>query len=95
MIQKYILKAGDSLSSIANEVYGDISAWRDIADRNGILIFSELPIGSAIDIPTREEVDKAISEAVDSVSSQVDSLDLSAIKQRTTGEIHQLISWIL
>jgi nucleoid-associated protein YgaU len=32
--RKYTVKAGDSLSKIAKEVYGDASQWKKIADAN-------------------------------------------------------------
>ncbi len=96
--QQHVLKAGESLESLADEVYSKANAWRDIADKNGIDIFAVLPIGQAIDLPSREEVDTAIEKVREqalAIAGKVDQLDLSAIKQRTTGQDFQLISWLL
>jgi LysM repeat protein len=96
--KKYVLQLGDSLEKIADQAYSKANAWRDIADKNGIDIFAVLPIGSAIDLPSKEEVNTAIEKVrVQAlvIAEKVDKLDLSAIKQKSTIQDFQLISWLL
>lgn len=45
------IKAGDSLSSMANDAYGDPSKWRDIAEKNNISNPRVLDPGKEITIP--------------------------------------------
>jgi nucleoid-associated protein YgaU len=49
----YVIKAGDTLSSIALSLYGDAERWRDIANANGISDREtiNLEIGQVINIP--------------------------------------------
>jgi nucleoid-associated protein YgaU len=48
--------AGDSLQSLAWREYGDASAWRSIAEVNGIDDPSRLPTGIELVLPSAEEV---------------------------------------
>ncbi|MEU8707603.1 LysM peptidoglycan-binding domain-containing protein [Streptomyces sp. NPDC048565] len=48
--------AGDSLQSLAWREYGNASAWRDIAEANGIDDPSKLPTGTELVLPAAEEV---------------------------------------
>jgi LysM repeat protein len=92
-----VLQAGESLSGIAAEVYGEVGNWRDIADKNNIDIFAVLPVGQKIVIPTLEEVQENIERVAAQAASlvdKVDSLDLSSLKQPETVLKHQLVSWI-
>ena len=96
---QYVLKAGDSLSSIADEVYGSVSNFRDIADANDLDLFSQLPVGKSIDLPTKEEVDRKITsltQQASAIATQVDQLDLSSVKDRASTLLpHQLLQWVL
>ncbi|MEU2333239.1 LysM peptidoglycan-binding domain-containing protein [Streptomyces sp. NPDC006654] len=48
--------AGDSLQALAWREYGDASAWRAIADANGIDDPNRLPTGTELVLPAAEEV---------------------------------------
>ncbi|MEU8588788.1 LysM peptidoglycan-binding domain-containing protein [Streptomyces sp. NPDC048664] len=48
--------AGDSLQSLAWREYGDASAWRAIAEANGIDNPHQLPAGAELVLPAAEEV---------------------------------------
>ena len=49
------VRDGDSLQSIAQLVYGDPTAWRTIAEANGIDDPMRLPRGSELEIPVLEQ----------------------------------------
>lgn len=95
MISERILTAGDSLSAIAAEVYGEVGSFRDIADANDIDIFEVLPVGKSIVIPALADVQKSIKQAATQAASTVDGLDLSKLKQPETGNPWQLLSWVI
>jgi nucleoid-associated protein YgaU len=48
---RYIVQSGDSLASIAQEVYGDPTRWRDIARANDLQEPFALTVGEALLIP--------------------------------------------
>ncbi|HEX6255874.1 MAG TPA: LysM domain-containing protein [Euzebyales bacterium] len=48
---RYIVESGDSLASIAQEVYGDPTRWRDIARANDLQEPFALTVGEALLIP--------------------------------------------
>jgi len=48
-----IVKRGETLSSIANEEFGDPSLWRIIADTNRLVNPRQLPPGTVLTIPPR------------------------------------------
>jgi hypothetical protein len=47
----HTLRQGETLSDIANAVYGDPNAWRPIAERNGVTDPLAVPAGSILTIP--------------------------------------------
>lgn len=49
--QTYTVEGGDTLYSIAEEVYGDGNRWGEIAEANGIDDQSGLTVGQELDIP--------------------------------------------
>lgn len=50
---EYVVQSGDSLASIAQEVYGDPTLWRDIAQANDLSEPYSLSVGDTLDIPER------------------------------------------
>jgi hypothetical protein len=48
-----VVRRGDSLNSLAAELYGDPGAWRRIARANGIANPRTLPVGGRLAIPKR------------------------------------------
>ena len=49
--ETYTVQSGDTLYSIAEEVYGDGNRWAEIAEANGIDDQSGLTVGQELDIP--------------------------------------------
>ncbi|MBW3606195.1 MAG: LysM peptidoglycan-binding domain-containing protein [Actinobacteria bacterium] len=47
----YVIQSGDSLASIAQEVYGDPTMWRDIARANELREPYSLTVGESLQIP--------------------------------------------
>lgn len=48
---EYVIQSGDSLASIAQEVYGDPTLWRQIAQANDLNEPYALTVGDTLDIP--------------------------------------------
>jgi nucleoid-associated protein YgaU len=48
---EYVIQSGDSLASIAQEVYGDPTLWREIAQANDLSEPYALDVGDTLDIP--------------------------------------------
>jgi nucleoid-associated protein YgaU len=48
---EYVIQSGDSLASIAQEVYGDPTLWREIARANDLSEPYALDVGDTLDIP--------------------------------------------
>lgn len=91
MTTTYILKAGDTLNNIAQDLLGDYSQWREIAYLNDLNIYDELPIGQTINIPSKEIIEErleTISINIEQFGNEVDFIindinqfrDLSSIK---------------
>jgi hypothetical protein len=49
----WTVREGDTLTTIAHQVYGDASHWRPIADANRLTQVRRLPTGIQLAIPTR------------------------------------------
>ena len=47
----YVVKPGDSLASIAEQVYGDVNAWIRIAKANNIANPNDVEVGMTLNIP--------------------------------------------
>ncbi|MBD2060515.1 LysM peptidoglycan-binding domain-containing protein [Oculatella sp. FACHB-28] len=95
------LSAADSLDNLAHRYLGNASNFREIADLNNIDIFSELPVGQVINIPSIEQVEEIVRERLaqisNTVSSELEELDLSSIltSNPAAAENYQLISWLI
>jgi nucleoid-associated protein YgaU len=48
---EYVVQSGDSLAAIAQEVYGDPTLWREIAEANDIQAPYSLTVGDTLAIP--------------------------------------------
>ena len=51
-----IVKAGDTLSKIAKDAYGDASLARKLADFNGLANPNDLLIGQHLELPSKDEL---------------------------------------
>jgi hypothetical protein len=47
----YTLRQGETLTDVANAVYGDPTAWRPIADLNSVTDPLAVPVGSILEVP--------------------------------------------
>lgn len=56
---QYVVREGDTLSSIAYAAYGDPAKWRDIAKANGIANPRSVAPGTRLVLPPREQVNGA------------------------------------
>lgn len=63
------LKAGDTLSNLANNYLPDYSYWKEIAYNNNINIFEDLTVGSVINIPNKEE----LQDSLDTINKSIDN----------------------
>ena len=96
------IKAGDSLYSLAEELLGDQKYWRELSLFNQTDIFAPLEAGMKIKIPTAKQAQEILSGAIASLpkvasevlASQLESLDLSGIKQPETAP-YTLIDWVI
>jgi nucleoid-associated protein YgaU len=50
---QWTVQVGDTLQSIAYEMYGDTARWREIADANRLTSVRDLPPGAILGIPAR------------------------------------------
>jgi nucleoid-associated protein YgaU len=48
---EYVVQSGDSLAAIAQEVYGDPTLWREIAEANDLSPPYSLTVGDTLEIP--------------------------------------------
>lgn len=53
--KRYVVRAGETLSSIASAVYRDPTRWREVARANGITDPRVLPAGTVLTVPRLEE----------------------------------------
>jgi LysM repeat protein len=51
MIMQYTVEAGDSLSTIARDILGDLTRWQEIAQRNGLASPYVIYAGQVLDLP--------------------------------------------
>lgn len=52
-LEERVFRAGDTLSGIAHQVYGDWQLWRTIADKNAIVDVRVIAPGTRLLIPPR------------------------------------------
>lgn len=60
--RNYTVKSGDTLSSIAREIYGEESAWFQIAQANPTIDPKRLQVGQVIVLPNRESIGREREE---------------------------------
>ncbi|MGJ3244934.1 MAG: LysM peptidoglycan-binding domain-containing protein [Elainellaceae cyanobacterium] len=84
------ITAGDTLESLAFRHLGDGQNWRELADINEIDIFEPLQIGTLLDIPNKDELQRRVNQAAEDLS---DDLNLTPVLNKAS-EFKQ-ISWIL
>lgn len=88
------IKAGDSLSSLAYEILGDYSSWKELAYFNNLNIFDELKVGSFLKVPIKEEVQKTLDKAsseITELSSEVQSVVKEILDTRAGQSITKLL----
>jgi hypothetical protein len=90
-VQAAEISAGTTLAQLAWEAYESNTAWRDIADANGLAIFEQLPVGRLITLPEKS----TITEVVAAASDLLQGLDLSSLKQPEVMGDYSLFSWVI
>jgi hypothetical protein len=89
--QAIVLDSGETLSTIADRAFGDVTRWRELYEANGADIFGDLPIGKEIKIPTYAELEAiAVSmsaNAINDLKGTVTSNKLYQDVDRITGGI--------
>jgi uncharacterized surface protein with fasciclin (FAS1) repeats len=59
----YVIQAGDTLSLIARDIYGEIGLWEEICAYNKLADCNTVEVGQEIKLPTREEIGAGIAPA--------------------------------
>ena len=59
----YVVQAGDTLSLIARDIYGEIGLWDEICAYNNLGDCNNIEVGQEIKLPTREEIGAGIAPA--------------------------------
>jgi LysM repeat protein len=59
----YTVKAGDTLSLIAQAIYGELDLWDEICAFNNLGDCNNIEVGQEIRLPTREEIGAGIAPA--------------------------------
>lgn len=59
----YTVKAGDTLSLIAQAIYGELDYWNEICAFNNLANCNSIEVGQEIRLPTREELGAGIAPA--------------------------------
>jgi hypothetical protein len=89
--QAIVLDSSETLSTIADRAFGDVTRWRELYEANGADIFGDLPIGKEIKIPTYAELEAiAVSmsaNAINDLKGTVTSNKLYQDVDRITGGI--------
>ena len=52
----YIVAAGDTLSLIARDIYGDVGLWEEICAYNGLADCNIIEVGQTINLPTLDQI---------------------------------------
>lgn len=59
----YVVQAGDTLSLIARDIYGDLSLWDELCAYNSLGDCNTIEVGQTLRLPTREEIGAGIAPA--------------------------------
>ena len=59
----YVVQAGDTLSLIARDIYGEIGLWDEICAYNNIADCNSVEVGQEIRLPTQAEISAGIAAA--------------------------------
>lgn len=57
----YTVQSGDSLSTIARDIYGDLQLYRRLCEFNGIANCDVIEVGDVINLPTAEQIQSGAS----------------------------------
>lgn len=87
---KITIKAGDTLTELANSWFNDYSYWREIADLSGIDIFSPLDIGSVLEKPSKETAQSKYEALLADGVSEVESIVTQITNSREIKTIARL-----
>lgn len=89
------ISAGDSLVSIASEVLGDYSSWRELAAMNDIDIFKAIEVGQTLTVPNKEEAERRFKDQaaieINNINDEVQSRVKEILNSRQAKSITKLL----
>jgi uncharacterized surface protein with fasciclin (FAS1) repeats len=59
----YTVRAGDTLSLIARDIYGDLNLWRGLCSFNNLSNCNTIEVGQVLQLPTREQINAGATAA--------------------------------
>jgi uncharacterized surface protein with fasciclin (FAS1) repeats len=80
----YVVQAGDTLSLIARDIYGEIGLWEEICAYNELPDCNTIEVGQEIRLPTREEIGAGIAPAATATSTPVGAAAAAAAASTAT-----------
>jgi hypothetical protein len=90
------IPAGKSLATLAGELYGDVTYFRELADSLDINEFNPESIaGLVVEVPKRVEAFKTKLVELEESIKNFENIDLSAISSGGQLSPQQLIEWLL
>ena len=89
-VREHVVTAATSLALLAFEEYGDVTAWRDIADANGLEIFDRLPVGDTLQLPQQSQLTQQLAAQL---ATQLDLTAVLALSKRVDG--FSAVDWLL
>ena len=89
--ESIVLDTSQTLSTLADRAFGDVTKWRELDEANGADIFGDLPIGKEVKIPSYAEMEAiAVSmsaNAINDLKGTVTSNKLYRDVDRITGGV--------
>ncbi|HXF60575.1 MAG TPA: fasciclin domain-containing protein [Caldilineaceae bacterium] len=79
----YIVVAGDTLSLIARDIYGNMSYWRAICDYNNLANCDVIEVGDELRLPTLAEIDAGISPSTAAAATPTPAATAAAETEET------------
>jgi uncharacterized surface protein with fasciclin (FAS1) repeats len=59
----YVVQAGDSISLIARDIYGDVGLWEELCAHNSLADCNSIEVGQELQLPTLAQISEGITAA--------------------------------
>jgi LysM repeat protein len=69
----YVVKAGDTISLIARDIYGDVDLWDELCAFNNLSSCDAIEVGQELKLPTREQIGAGITPAATTAAATATS----------------------